>query len=582
MKRKLISLLALVLLLTAVLASCGTFNFEKKDMQKYLKDFTVDTVNGIKVEATLPDYKKIVTDAVDAEIAATLLKNKFIRDELTEANGWTGDATLEKGDGAYMYYIAVKASGSKDNNFYYDRANGKFVLPEIEEEKKDDAKAGDSSSSSSSTTTSTKKPTSFILGENKFSANLEAELIKNPVKPGDTYFKDVSADNADPVRITSAHTIYVTYSAVYKDEKDGENPKQYAATATSRLNLASKEDYTDMDDDLETYLRGAMAESSEIVIMEGTEYTVDLTVKPKKDSDETVTITFTYKVEYVTEEKTVSYTVDEKKSATSTATEKVTYYCIIAQVQDYTVPELNEDTVKNILKFKTDKTGEEAVKAYRASVTAPYEEQYEAAKKSNANDALWKALVSKIEVKKYPKSYINGYVDEMINNAKYYYYNAGYTVTTSAGKNVTYTAEQLQAQYPEFVAFLRVMLGNKTAAQIPDMKAAKEYLKTEAQGVCKDLMILYGLADLAGVTIDRATDEEFKKLCKDSGVNSYYTNAQQFEELGLSDYADSFYETAKQLEEQCYEKLLYSRSLGKFYDTKLKNESLTFKEATSK
>ena len=118
MKRKLISLLALVLLLTAVLASCGTFNFEKKDMQKYLKDFTVDAVNGIKVEATLPDYQKIVTEAVDAEIAATLLKNKFIRDELTEANGWTGDATLEKGD------MAALSSGLSKN----DKAKLRAIL----------------------------------------------------------------------------------------------------------------------------------------------------------------------------------------------------------------------------------------------------------------------------------------------------------------------------------------------------------------------------------------------------------------------------------------------------------------------
>ncbi len=590
MKRKLISLLALVLLLTAVLASCGTFNFEKKNMQKYLKDFTVDKVNNIKVEATLPDRKTIVDDAVEAEIAATLLKNKFIADDLKDKDGWTADATLEKGDGAKMYYIAVKANGSKDYNFYYERGKndekGKFVLPQIEEEKKDDAKAGESSSSSSSssssTATSTKKPTSFILGENKFSANLEAELIKNPVKPGDTYFVDVSENNEEPVRITSAHTIYVTYSAVYKNTAEGEEKKNYAATTTSRLNLASKEDFTDMDDDLETYLRGAMAENSEIVIMEGTEYSVDLKIKPKKDSDETVEITFTYKVEYVTEEKTVTYTVDEKKSATSTATEKVTYYCIIAQVQDYTVPELNEDTVKNILKFKTDKTGEAAVTAYRESVAVPYIEKYEAAKKSNANNALWNALVASVEVKKYPKSYVNGYVDEVINNAKYYYYNAGYSVTTSSGSNVSYTPEQLQAQYPEFIAFLRVMLGNKTAAQMPDMKAAKEYLKTEAQAKAKSLMLLYGLADLVGVTVDRKTDAEYLKLCKDGGVNSYYTNAQQFEQLGLTDYADSFYQMAAELEEAYYEQLIYERSLGKFYETKNKNGTLTFKEATSK
>ena len=148
MKRKLISLLALVLLLTALLASCGGFDFEKKDMQKYLKDFTVDRVNNIKVSATLPDYKSIVTDAVEAEIAATLLKNKFIADDLKEADGWTSNATLEKGDEAYMYYIAVKENGSKDKNFYYDRTTGKFVFPQMEEIST--STGSDSSSSSSS------------------------------------------------------------------------------------------------------------------------------------------------------------------------------------------------------------------------------------------------------------------------------------------------------------------------------------------------------------------------------------------------------------------------------------------------
>ena len=126
MKRKLISLTALALLLCMLLAACGTFNFEKKDMTKYLVDFSKGRVEGMTVVATLPDHKAVVEDPVAKEIAATLLKNKYIADDLASVNGWTGDATLEKGDGAYMYYIAVTASGSKDYNFYYDREGAHY------------------------------------------------------------------------------------------------------------------------------------------------------------------------------------------------------------------------------------------------------------------------------------------------------------------------------------------------------------------------------------------------------------------------------------------------------------------------
>ena len=55
-----------------------------------------------------------------------------------------------------------------------------------------------------------------------------------------------------------------------------------------------------------------------------------------------------------------------------------------------------------------------------------------------------------------------------------------------------------------------------------------------------------------------------------------------FESLGLSDYANDYYETAAYLENQCYESLIFDRALGAFYNTKLQNETLTFKEATSK
>jgi hypothetical protein len=303
---------------------------------------------------------------------------------------------------------------------------------------------------------------------------------------------------------------------------------------------------------------------------------VTLNVKTKKDSEETEEINFTFKVEYVTEEKVVSYTVDEKKAANSTATEKVTYYMIVAQVQDYTIPELNADTIKNTLKFETTATEEEAViAAYKASIAAPYEETYAKAKKANANSALWSALLSQVEVKKYPSSYVNGYVKEQINNAKAYYYNVGYTVSTNSG-SATLTPEQLQANYPEFIDFLRVMLG-KNATEVPKMKDAKALLKVEAQAQAKKLMILYGLADLAGVSIDRETDAEYLQRCQNGGVNQYYELAQSFEQMGLIDYAEDYYAMAELYQEYYYEQLLLERALGAFYETKVNNQTLTFK-----
>ncbi len=161
------------------------------------------------------------------------------------------------------------------------------------------------------------------------------------------------------------------------------------------------------------------------------------------------------------------------------------FYIVVDHITPCEIPALDEDFIKNTVKYESDKTGDELISAFKS-----YTQEYIDAtnRSSDINEAasqIWQHLYSKAQVLKYPKGNVKDEVDKVYDEIKATYnsYRSQY------GTSFTQT-------YPTLDSYITASAIESGAEKDKDKDY---YLEFIAQSRVKEKLILFSAAKTLGI-----------------------------------------------------------------------------------
>lgn len=202
----------------------------------------------------------------------------------------------------------------------------------------------------------------------------------------------------------------------------------------------------------------------------------------------------------------------------------------------YDIPELNEDYIKNTLKFNTD--AEDVVAAYRDHVKALLEEESAEPKKNAILSEIFEILEKNTTVTQYPQAAVDYYYQQyMVEFNQYFAYYGAY-----------YGCKTLEE-------FIPILLGLSEGVDW------KEYTLEMCRNAVRSDLIIYSIAQKENITV---TDEDYKNRIQ-YYLDYYAANGQTI--------------TEEKLIEQYGEDLIREDThINKIYDYLISNTTVSYED----
>ncbi len=182
----------------------------------------------------------------------------------------------------------------------------------------------------------------------------------------------------------------------------------------------------------------------------------------------------------------------------------------VEYIIQYTIPEFNDDYVKNTLEY--DGTAEE----YKADIRAALEEQYDEDAKTEAMSAAISMLIEAADIKEYPEQSVAYwyamYVDEFEYYYEYYQYYEMYGYSTG------YDFDSLDAFIASFL-------------NLGENEDWKEITRKYSKEMAAHSLVYYSIIDQEGL---RATDKEINDYATELAEQYSYTVDNLIAEMGES------------------------------------------------
>ncbi|MBR2339240.1 MAG: hypothetical protein IKA74_00220 [Clostridia bacterium] len=191
------------------------------------------------------------------------------------------------------------------------------------------------------------------------------------------------------------------------------------------------------------------------------------------------------------------------------------FYIVVDHITPCEIPALDEDFIKNTVKYESDKTGDELINAFK-DYTREYLEASQRSEDINeASSQIWAHLFDKAMVIEYPDGNVEDEVDKVYEEIKATYnsYRSQY------GTSFTQT-------YPSLNSYIQASAIESGAEKDRD---TDYYLEFVAQSRIKEKMILFSAVKTLGIV---PSDEDYQKY-RTQFINemaSYYgTTAEEIE-----------------------------------------------------
>ena len=440
------ALLALCLL-AAMIVSCGSYDYMKKNLSKYIK---IDSEDYTGIPVTLYSDYEVSDEDVEKAIRLFKIDNRTLRESASKTT------FIDYGDDAYIWYWGT----------YKTEANGYDILFE-----------GGTSMSSSSSTKLTIGSGSFVEG---FESGLLDVVAQKTRREYDTT-KERALKTDSVVYLNVEHYQYtdaegkVTTGSFSGLRVDLANPGILGTVFAEKLATKKVGDTFDFgyestatDTALSIDWDGngtaeSLALVGEIKAIASKESTVEVTAKFPKD-----------------------YTSEELRGKTAT------FHVVVQYVDDYELPELTSELLKEKYEdFKTESTDEATVLAefdtYLRGVLA---EQLAEQKKEDIKSKIWDYLMENTDFTgKYPKKAVKANRADIYDQlkAEYAYYN-----------------QLMQQQYGS--GFSSISEFVKLYYDLADDTSLDDYLDKRAKEVTREELIVYSIVKAEGWDL---TDEEF-------------------------------------------------------------------------
>ena len=426
------------------------FDFETSNLSKYVeftddyKNFTVDI-----------DYAPMKD--IDLKVALLSLQNKEKGKALNNYHYMTAQYTITPGAKVKLWY----------RGYLIDEETGEEVVV--------------SGMSNFADTTAQE----LIIGSGQFIPGFELGLVGMEV---DKYPK---LEKITSGKVEEKHIAYVTFTT----NQNGKDVEQKSV----RIDMSS-EAASDVEENFGKGFREAIL-GAKI----GT--TNDKVTVTKGDNE------FDYtkvKVDFVTEcenGENKPFVVEAyfpfDYSQVNLRNEKVYFEVYVDGSLLYEYPEINDEFIQKLIEDEDYEVTAEILEQYEgATLTDKYlayakkgiEDVYAEAYDELLESAIWEYYFDIANVKKYPKSQVEKYYDEYVEDVKYQYSYTGGTLQNSSGQSQTYSDLDSFA-----CAYLGLYSGSDWHA----------YLESMAKSMVKERMVLYYIMELEGISF---TDEEFKKM----------------------------------------------------------------------
>lgn len=194
---------------------------------------------------------------------------------------------------------------------------------------------------------------------------------------------------------------------------------------------------------------------------------------------------------------------------------KARFYIVVDHITPCEIPALDEDFIKNTVKYESDKTGDELINAFKDYTREYLEESQRSEDINEASSQIWAHLFDKAMVIEYPDGNVEDEVDKVYEEIKATYnsYRSQY------GTSFTQT-------YPSLNAYIQASAIESGAEKDRD---TDYYLEFIAQSRVKEKMILFSAVKTLGIV---PSDEDYQKY-RTQFINemaSYYgTTAEEIE-----------------------------------------------------
>ena len=440
------ALLALCLL-TAMIVSCGSYDYMKKNLSKYVK---IDSEDYLGIPVTLYSDYEVSDEDVEEAIRLFKIDNRTLRESASKTT------FIDYGDDAYIWYWGT----------YVNETNGFDIQFE----------GGTTMSSSSSS--------KLTIGSGSFVEGFESGLIdvvaqKTRREYDTTKDREVKSDsivylNVEHYKYTDAEGKVTTgkFSSLRVDLADPGILGSAFAEKLATMKVGGTFDFgyestaTDSALSIDWDANGtpeSLAIVGKISAMASKESTVEVTAKFPKD-----------------------YSAEELRGKTAT------FHVVVQYVDDYDLPELTPELLKEKYEdFKTESTDQATVLAefdtYLRGVLA---EQLAEQKKEDIKTKVWDYLMENTDFTgKYPKKAVKENREEIHEQLKleYAYYNQLFYQQYGT------TFESLS----EFV---------KLYYELDEDESLGDYLDKRAKEVAREELIVYSIVKAEGWDL---TDEEY-------------------------------------------------------------------------
>lgn len=457
----------------------------------------VNVENALEVKVTFPeDYGK--NDKKNHDITGLAGKEVtfyLIADEIYDQTR-SADYKIKKGDTANIFYrgVITKVAADKYSDYVGQTTSGMMNYSSY--------------------------LYSLAIGSGSFIDGFEDSLIgKGPVGKlqnvkTDGKITDFSAEND--------YYVFVDYRSTYGY---GDSVKEYeSGSYFVKLSEINEKIKTAGDVDFATLItngageigkaitktvKGINVSTSDKADIQDLTYTVTVNLAVStRDIDESLHFTVTFPTDYVT-----SSTGDTFMNGAT-----VEFYVVIENVLPCVLPEVDDDFIKNTVKYESDKTGEELITDFKAYVRDYLEKTNRNNSITEASDVIWQALLDKAEVKKYPKSAVKEERDYVYDQLYMeFYYNKSMYGTSFL--NV----------YPTVDDYIVGKGGLEDKSEIDD------YLNEQGRARVKEKLLLFYICEAEKIEI---SDEEFETSKKQ--IISYYASYYGItEEQVAENYSDS-------------------------------------------
>lgn len=481
-KRLLSLTLALLLLASCLLTSCGDkeFDYMKEDLSKYI---TLSSDAYLDKTVTI-DEPDVVDEA---------LIDEYVRWYLSQCSVevFLDDQTVEKGDVIALSYRATITEDGKEKEIL-----GNFSGVEIQYDTGAD---------------------SLEFGDD-FNAGLVGITPEHTLK------------TLTSGKIEKDHVLYVTYSYNYKYKTEGTDGAEVEKWKTVKQETAVRFDLAELAES------GRYGEGF-VDSLVGKDIGASHTIKTSFDANDdgvAEDVTFNLTVSRANKENPVTFTVKYPSdySLASVKGKEVTFYVCVNGVAGTADELLTEEVLKSDkVKYepaKDDEFKDDLVKSFLNMAEEYLIENRESTIRTNALNALWDDLLENVKVIKYPKSVVDSYYESMVAEETAYFeqYSAQAESDTSLTKF---------SSLGDFIIY-RYSLEKNTDYKV--------YLKEQAEDSVKYNLVYYTIVRASKLEVTDEEYKAQRQDYIDSIIYqeqvTYYQNYGQWVEITEEDILDNY------------------------------------------